>query len=389
MSTLPAHHSSMTTYKYLYSVIAALICLVSACSKHTPTEYVFHLPPDFPPPPVPVDNPMTLEKVSLGRHLFYDTRLSANNTQSCSSCHLQAQAFSESLATGVGSTGEVLARNSLSLTNVAYNETFTWAHDSLTSIEAQILIPLFNEAPIEMGLTGNEEAILARLQKDATYQKLFAAAFPEQNKNITLDQTVKALASFIRSLTSFNSPFDRYAYYGEDDALTDSQLRGLGIFMSEKTECRHCHGGFNFSQSTNQHGLAITERPFHNTGLYNPEVPPANFDQGLYDISLREEDKGKFRAPTLRNLQYSAPYMHDGSLATLVEVIDFYAQGGQNLSSGPLKGDGRAHPQKSDLIKAFPLSEEEKQDLIHFLHALNDESFIENPLYSNPWKTQP
>lgn len=376
-----AHKKNQSIY-----CVLLLSCVLTGCSKPESTEFEFQLPPNFPRPSIPEDNPLTVAKVELGRHLFYDPRLSANGLQSCSSCHRQELAFSEDFTTSIGSTGEVLTRNSLSLTNVAYNETFTWAHNQLTSIEAQILIPLFNERPIEMGLTNNEDAVLSRLQKDKTYQELFASAYSRSTGEvITMENSVKALASFIRTLVSFNSPFDRYAYFAEDNALNESELRGLNIFMSEKTECRHCHGGFNFSQSTNQHGLAITERPFHNTGLYYPDAVPKAFDQGLYDITLREEDKGKFRAPTLRNLRYSAPYMHDGSLKTLAEVIQFYMQGGQDLKDGPLKGDGRLHPQKSELIKAFHLDKQEQEDLINFLHTLNDESFIRNAAQTNPW----
>lgn len=237
-----------------------------------------------------------------------------------------------------------------------------------------------------MGVTENEEKILQRLQKDEAYQVLFEKAFPNATpSSINLDNAVKALASFVRSLTSFNSAFDRYAYYSEDSALSASQLRGMAIFMSEETECRHCHGGFNFSQSTNQHGLAISEKPFHNTGLYGLIDNSIEFDRGLYDITLNKEDDGRFRAPTLRNLSFTAPYMHDGSIATLEEVIEFYVAGGRVVSEGPFQGDGRTHPFKSPLIKAFNLSEQEKADLIEFLKSLDDESFINNPLYSNPW----
>lgn len=359
--------------------------LLLACSPE-PTPYTFTLPPDFPPPVVPADNPITEEKVSLGRFLFYDPQLSGNASQSCASCHKPELAFSDGLAQSIGSTGEHHSRNSLSLANVAYNETFTWAHDQLKTLERQILIPLFNEAPVEMGVTGHEALILARLENTQPYASMYSAAFPKSPNPITLEHTVQALASFVRALISFNSPFDRYAYYAEDDALSPAALRGMEIFMSEKTECRHCHGGFNFSQSTNQEGLALQERPFHDTGLYNPEKTPQDFDFGLFNVSQVESDKNRFRAPTLRNLRFTAPYMHDGSLQSLEDVVDFYMAGGRYIGEGKLRGNGMTSPNKSVLIRPFDLTDEEKQDLLAFLDALNDETFVNHPLYSNPWR---
>ncbi len=365
-------------------IISAALC--AGCSKHQQTSYEWDLPPNFPLPEIPQDNPLTEEKVELGRHLFYDNRLSANQTQNCSSCHLQKHAFSESLQHSIGSTGQPVQRNSLSLTNVAYNETFTWAHNELTSLERQIQIPLFNESPIELGVTENEELILERLKEDPKYQELFAKAFANNGSLYSFTNVINALASFVRTLTSFDSAFDQYAYHNDDTALNESELRGLAIFMSEESECRHCHNGFNFSQSTAHDGLAITEKPFHNTGLYNVEAPQENFDEGLYDVTLDPKDKGKFRAPTLRNLAFTAPYMHDGSIATLEEVVDLYIQGGRNITEGPFKGDGREHPGKSQFVAAFDLSYTEKQDLVNFLLSLSDESFINNERLSDPWE---
>jgi cytochrome c peroxidase len=348
-----------------------LICAVAmlattACSpKKASTPYEWNIPAGFPAPTVPADNPMTVEKVALGERLFNDSRLSINQQQSCASCHLKAFAFAQPTKTSVGTTGEVLKRNSMALVNVAYNGSFTWAHDGLGKVENQILIPLFNEAPVEMGVTGNEAEILARLQD---YAPEIEAVFA--SNEINFDHIVKALASYVRSLTSFNSNFDRYAYFNEDDALSDSAIRGMDLFFSEKLECFHCHGGFNFTQSSKHAMQKLDLVSFHNTGLYDidGEGSYANGDQGLADITFNPKHRGKFRAPTLRNIMLTAPFMHDGSVATMSEVIDIYAAGG--------RGDGVNNPLKSPFVQGFDITDEEKQDLLTFLESLTDYEFV-------------
>lgn len=360
----------------------SLMVFAQACSQKG-TPYSWTLPPDFKAPTVPEDNPMTEEKVLLGRQLFYDTALSGNNSQSCASCHQQHRAFSENQTTSTGSTGESHRRNAATLTNAAYNSTLTWAHPELKLLERQILIPLFSENPVEMQASGNEHTILQRLESDARYPSLFSQAFPRQKQAINFDNIVKALASFVRSLTSFNSAFDRYAWYGDDKALNESQLRGLDLFMSERLECRHCHGGFNFSLSNVHENTSALAQEFHNTGLYNPEKSTV-LDEGIYEFSGAEADRGRFRPPTLRNIEFTAPYMHDGSIDTLEDVIDFYAAGGRVITQGPLAGDGRLHPNKSIFLHGFVLNAQEKTDLIAFLKSLSDEEFIHNPKLSYP-----
>jgi cytochrome c peroxidase len=363
-------------------MLCALAAL-SACGGHD-NEYEWRLPPGFPKPVVPADNPMTAEKVALGRKLFYDKRLSANATQSCGSCHQQAHAFAESAATSTGSTGQRHHRNAMSLTNAAYNATFTWAHSGITSIEQHVLIPLFGDAPVEMNAAGHEQEILGRLAADPAYRRAFEAAFARSGK-IDFDHVAKAIASFVRSLTSFDSPFDRYAYYGEDAALTASQVRGMNLFMSERLECSHCHNGFNFSQFVTHESGARDDRAFHNTGLNYLEEPSApEFDFGLQRVTHEDADRYKFKAPTLRNIERTAPYMHDGSLATLEDVIDFYAAGGRAVADGPFKGDGRRNPGKSPFVKGFELSAAEKADLLDFLKSLTDPVFLTNPNLADP-----
>lgn len=355
--------------------------------------YPWPILPGFPKPSVPADNPMTAAKVALGRQLFYAVDLSFNQQQSCSSCHLQQHAFAQPLALAVGTTGQTHRRNSLALVNIAYNKSLTWAHDGINTIEQQILLPMFGEFPVELGITDHEQQVLARFQA-SQYQPLFAQAFPDQALSFAL--IVKALASFVRSLISLDSSFDRYAYRGEDSALSTSALRGMDLFFSEKLECHHCHGGFNFTQSTSHQQQLIDRRAFHNTGLYNVTKGDGNVsgqgdgqgypadDTGLAQISLQSQDNGRFRAPTLRNIAVTAPYMHDGSMASLGEVLDFYAAGGRNLVSGALAGDGRKNPLKSPFIKGFVMTEQDKADLIAFLQGLTDQAFLHNEQHAKP-----
>jgi len=352
--------------------------------------WTWHLPPGVPPPPVPAANPMTPEKFELGRYLFYDKRLSGNGTQACASCHQQQRAFTDGRPRSIGSTGEEHPRNAQSLTNVAWNATFTWANPLLTELEQQILIPLFGEFPVEMGVVGKEQLVLDRLRADARYRQMFAAAFPGERDPITWKNIVYALATFTRGLISFNSPYDRYLA-GDERALSPSALRGMRLFFSEALECHHCHTGFNLSASTTFSGAAFIERPFFNTGLYNIDgkgaYPPDN--EGVKEVTNDPLDMGRFRPPTLRNVALTAPYMHDGSIATLEEVIRFYERGGRRIARGPYAGDGRLSPLKSGLVSGFRLTDQERRDLLAFLESLTDESFITDPRYSDPFRAAP
>lgn len=352
-------------------------------------SYAWDLPANFPPPYVPPDNPMTAEKVMLGRFLFYDKRLSANGTMACASCHVPARAFTDGKVTPHGSTGEALPRNSPGLANVAYYSTLTWANPVLTDLERQILIPMFGEFPVELGITGHEAEVMARFQSDPQYQAMFAAAFPGETDPYNWGNIVKALASFNRALISADSPYDRYLA-GDLEALSGAALRGMDLFFSEELECHHCHGGFNFTDSTRQRNTVFVEAPFHNTGLYNLDgrgAYPAN-NTGVAGVSNRPADMGHFRAPSLRNVALTAPYMHDGSVATLEEVVRLYEAGGRHILEGPYTGDGRRSPLKSGLVSGFTLTDQERADLLAFLEALTDPSFISDPRISDPFATE-
>ncbi len=366
-----------------------VVLFILGCGEkaiQNPQPYQWDVPSGFPLPKLPEDNPMSDAKVVLGKALFYDKNLSFNQQQSCQSCHQQAYAFGENIAQSTGTTGHLHRRNAPVLVNVAYNKTLTWAHDGLTSIERQVLIPMFNEHPVELGIAGHETEVLARFTT-AQYEILFDRAFPQQS--ISFELIVKALSSFVRSLISLDSPFDQYAYQGRDDAISASALRGMNLFFSEQLECHHCHGGFNFTQSTSHQKQLIDRRPFHNTGLYNVSYSRGGQgypedDIGLAEISTIAADNGRFRAPTLRNIAVSAPYMHDGSIDTLSAVLDFYAAGGQQLTSGEHRGDGRQNPLKSRFVKGFAMSAQDKADLLAFLATLTDQKFLTDQRHAQP-----
>lgn len=350
------------------------------------TGFDWELPVGFPEPKVPEDNPMSASKVELGRLLFYDERLSGNETQSCASCHQQKLAFTDGRAVGLGSTGEEHVRGSMGLANVGYASTLTWANPVVRELERQALVPLFGEDPVELGLVGMEDALVQRLADEPRYEALFPEAFPELDDAISIDAVTKALAAFQRTIISGDSTYDRYQA-GERDALDASARRGMEFFFSERAECFHCHSGFNFSDSVTHVGKAFDEVAFHNTGLYNVDgrggYPEGN--QGLYDFTGDVRDIGRFKAPSLRNVALTAPYMHDGSIATLDEVIDHYAAGGRTIAQGPAAGVGRLNPNKSEFVVGFEISEYERADLIAFLRSLTDDALLEDPRLSDPW----
>jgi cytochrome c peroxidase len=349
--------------------------------------YRWQLPTGFPEPVVPADNPMSEAKVALGRHLFYDTRLSGNGTFSCASCHEQARAFADPLPRAVGSTGEVHPRGSMSLANVAYSPALTWANPLMKSLEQQALVPMFGEDPVELGLSGQERALLQRVREEPRYAALFASAFPGGAETVTLDRIVKAIASFQRTLISGRSPYDAFKN-GNRTAISASARRGEALFFSEKTECFHCHGGFNFTGTVNYVGKGFVEVEFHNTALYNIDghgAYPAN-NTGVHAVTTDPEDMGKHKAPTLRNIAVTAPYMHDGSIATLEAVIDHYNAGGRTIRGGPNAGVGADSPLKSEFLKPMGLTAQDKRDLVAFLRSLTDSTFLRDPRFTNPWR---
>ena len=330
---------------------------------------------------------MTAAKVDLGRHLFYDTRLSANNRFSCGTCHLQSDAFTDRRAVSIGSTGELHPRNSMSLANVAYASVLNWANPNILHLEQQALIPMFGEHPIELGLGGQEQELLRRVQEDTTYRRLFASGYPGLVNPVSVATIVRAIASFERSLVSGNSPYDRYKFRNERTALSESAKRGEALFFDEKTECFHCHTGVLFTNSVNYIGKGFVDQEFFNNGLYNTDGNGAypSDNVGLREFTGRPNDMGAFKAPTLRNIAVTAPYMHDGSIGTLDAVLDHYARGGRLISAGPHAGDGATSPFKNGFVKGFTLTSTERADRLAFLHSLTDSTFLSDPRLANPW----
>lgn len=370
-------------------LLSVLLNAALACSQ-APADPA-QLSADFPAPRIPKDNPQTEQKAELGRFLFYDPRLSGNGTQSCASCHEQAVAFTDRRAQAVGSTGQMHPRSAMALPNVAYASALTWANSVVTTLEEQALVPMFGEHPVELGLAGKEDELLNRLRADARYRELFARAFSESPDPISVSSITKALSSFERTLISRRSAYDRYVYQHDEEALSTSARRGMELFFSERLECFHCHGGFLFSDAVVHADSTFDETAFHNNGLYNiggtGAYPAGN--QGLFELTGKDRDRGRFRAPSLRNIGVTAPYMHDGSIATLEEVLEHYARGGRLIASGPNAGDGATHPNKSFFVRQFDLSSDEKADVVAFLRSLTDEEFLTDPRFADPFKTPP
>ena len=369
------------------ALVAAGALLLAAAAAAPVWQW--SLPAWVPPPAVPDDNPMTSAKVELGRHLFYDVRLSADGTMSCASCHEQALAFTDGKAVSTGVTGEAGARSAMSLANVAYLPVLTWQNPQLTALEVQALIPIFGEHPVEMGMAGREQQLFATFATDPIYRRLFAQAFPAQAAQgdatlYSLSTLTKALASFQRSLLSFDSPYDRYRYGGQADAIPASAKRGEDLFFGERLECYHCHGGFNFTDNLKHARAPFAEIGFHNTGLYNEDghgaYPKAS--PGIVEFTGEPRDAGRFRTPGLRNVAVTAPYMHNGSIPTLREVLrTHYARAGRAVHAGRV-----ANPLRSELIAGFEISDDEIADVVAFLDSLTDDRFLRNPAHGNPWR---
>jgi len=386
---------SVPTRLGLVLAVTASVTALGACADGAtappipsgdPGAFAWELPAGFPTPRVPADNPMSPAKVELGRRLFYDVRLSGNQTFSCSSCHRQQDAFADARNLPIGSTGEPHPRNSMGLSNIAYQPVFGWANPNTRALERQALIPMFGDAPVELGLKGRETELLDRLRAVQLYRDLFRSSFPIDPDPITLANLTKALASFQRTFLSGDSPHDRFRR-GETSAISESAKRGEAIFRSEPLKCAECHSGILFTKDVDHEALPAATVEFINNGLYNlggTGAYPSN-NTGLFEHTRVPGDMGRFKIPTLRNIALTFPYMHDGSVATLDDVLDHYAAGGRTISTGQNAGDGSKNPYKSPLVGGFPLTQQERADLLAFLRVLTDSAFIRNPKLSNPW----
>ena len=285
--------------------------------------------------PVPERNPLTTAKVALGRKLFFDSLLSRDRTRACASCHDPRRAFTDGRAVALGVDGREGTRSAPTLVNRGYGRSFFW-DGRITTLEEQVLQPIQHRMEMDMTLEG----LLVRLTRDGAYPDLFQSAFGDDPDAEGLAQ---ALASYVRTILSGNAPFDRYVK-GDRHALTERQRQGLRVFRG-KGSCTACHLGPTF-----------TDESFHNTGV--AWQAGQLLDQGRFAITGKETDRGAFKTPTLREVTRTAPYMHDGSIATLEEVIEFYDRG------------GNANPYLDPILRPVNLSPVEKEALVAFLGAL-------------------
>lgn len=346
-------------------------------APHTPVPVVLDIPANMPPMPIPPDNPLTEEGIALGRFLFYEERLSGDNTMSCAQCHAPAHAFTDGNAVSVGIDGIAGNRSSMPLINLGYAQSFFW-DGRVATLEEQILNPVRN--PIEMHEIWPD--VVSKLQADTAYVKLFWDAFGTTTVDSLL--AAKAVAQFLRTLISANSPWDKWRRF-EGTIPLDAQI-GYDLFKMEGgpvgmpfqlpgmdstiigqggADCFHCH--------VEAAGL-FTDEQFHNNGL--DSEPFADLGRGGFNND--PFDNGKFKTPTLRNIMLSAPYMHDGRFATIEEVLDHYNDGGHPSSTVD------SFMKFTDPDLTLELDATKRAQILAFLNTLTDTEFIENPAFADP-----
>lgn len=310
--------------------------------------YQVKVPDHFPAMPIPDDNPMSAEKVELGRTLFYDGRLSSNDKIACASCHKPEFAFSDGgKALSEGVEGRLGTRNAPGLANTGYRTSFFWDGNA-PRLETQAVGPITSHLEMNMDAPDLEK----KLRAIPEYQKAFGQIFSD---GITMLNITKAISAFERTLVSANSPWDRYRE-GDTKALSPSALRGMDVFFSERGDCFHCHIGHNFTDES----------------LRNTALETVYKDIGLAKITGKDADVGFFKVPTLRNVELTAPYMHDGSIKTIKEAVQHYNNGGQpNLNADVL-------------MRPLGLSDQDVDDLVEFMKSLTDKSFTTNPNFLPP-----
>ena len=322
-------------------------CMYDTTSEYQTTPYQITTPFGFPDMIIPFDNQLSIEGVELGRKLFNDPILSANNTLACSGCHIKNNSFSQNERFSIGIDGVKGFRNASALINLGWNTSFNW-DGSINTLEEQAFEPVTN--PIEMHSKWVD--VENKLNNDSMYSVLFKKVFGIDY--IDSNHVVKAISQFERTLISVNSKYDKWIK--QELQLNASELNGFAIFNSEKGDCFHCHGTEMFMDNS-----------FHNNGLDSEN----NFtDFGLENITGNQSDRAKFKTPTLRNIEYSSPYMHDGRFNTLEEVVEHYNSGGNYSST--------VDPLMKKIGVGLQLTNTEKQDLINFLKSLTDDDFINN-----------
>lgn len=307
-----------------------------------PEYFDLKLPPGFPEPPMPPDNLLTQSRVALGKKLFFDPNISRDSTISCGSCHLQENAFAEPLPVSVGIDGLTSSRNAPTLFNLAWSSSF-FRDGGQPTLELQAKAPIQTRHEMDLNIL----EVVERLQSDPEYVEMFWNAYQREPDPFGI---TRGLAAFQRTMISGNSPFDQYYYQKREGVLSSAALRGWDLFRSDSLNCSTCHSGFNF-----------TNDRFENNGLYAIYA-----DTGRAAITTFPKDVGLFKVPSIRNVEVSGPYMHDGSVTSLEAIIDHYA------------GGGSGHVNQSPLISGFTVTESEKQDLIAFLKSLTDETFLQD-----------
>ncbi len=370
--------------KTLYILMGgiAVVAAVTVIGATAPTP---NAPLGLPPVPIPPDNPQTPEKIALGEELFHDMRFSTTGEVSCSTCHDADKAFTDSpLTTSEGINKLTGTRNAPTVVNAAYFATQFWDGRS-PSLEDQSLHPFVN--PVEMGLA-DHQPILDVIRSDPGYQKQFAEVFGVEGGDITMDHVTKAIAAFERTQIAGDSPFDRWYYAGDHNALTEQQKRGFDLFINQG-RCVSCH-------VVEQTQALFTDNRFHNIGVgindIQHDVPELadeflkadmtlsevdvevlsdarTSELGRFAISHGFDDLGSFKTPTLRNVAVTAPYMHDGSIATLREVVDHYNNGGVTHEGDPVNDF------LSGGIRPLDLTDDEIDDLVAFMEALTSPQF--------------
>jgi cytochrome c peroxidase len=353
----------MNTLKaYLFAIGSLLLLAWISTGKSRP--YDFKYPVNFGNRiSIPADNPTTIEGVALGRQLFYETKLSANNKISCGSCHEQSKSFTDGRTFSIGVDGEPTTRNSMTLVNLLWGRKFFWDGHSI-GLEAQAEFPLAN--PHEMGQA--LELSAEKLRNIEDYPVMFENAFGDSS--ITPSRITKAISQFERTLISANSPYDRYQKKEYQPSVIE--LEGMKLFNTAPqpdkrirgADCAHCHGGVKTYMEL-----------FHNNGLDN-----VSKDNGIQAISRMASDHGRFKIPTLRNIALTAPYMHDGRFSSIEKVLDHYSEHLQQKHLSPFLKDISNKNSGTSLQLTSP----EKKAVIAFLNMLTDTSFVNNPEFSDP-----
>lgn len=326
----------------------ALIVLLSACSKNADLDeqkdepFVVRLPAGLSSLPVPPENAPTLARVTLGKKLFFDDRLSMGNGISCASCHHPDHAFSDTVPLSFGKDHAHGLRNSPTLANLAWHASY-FRDGGVPTLEVQVLAPLHE--PVEMA--SNIQQVVEALRDEEPYASLSMKGYGRAFDGYVL---TRAIACYERTLVSGWSRFDRYLYENDANALTEAEVRGWRVFNSQETGCAACHNGHD-----------LTDHSFRNIGTSLDHTA----DPGRERITLDPADRGKFKVPTLRNIAVTGPYMHDGSKSTLEEVIDHFIGGGVD------------DPNKDPLVRPLVLSTQQRADLLAFLGSLTDERSLD------------